>query len=97
MTNLTPLDELIRALKLARSDLNYAEGEDAHYLLNDMAQNLDNCLYDLVENYGGDGSSFRGANAVAMEIGLQDMDMDAIWNNSGEIELIDEDFDERSW
>jgi hypothetical protein len=97
MTNLTPLDELIRALKVARSDLSYAENEEAHYTLNDMATTIDNCLYDLTEAYGGDGSAFRGANAVAMEIALSDMDMDIYWNSSGEVENLDPEWDESGW
>lgn len=94
MTNLTPIDELIRFLNGARSDLSYAEGEEANYVLHDVAQNIDNCLYDLTENFGGDGTAFRGANTVAMEIALQDMDMDVWWNSSGEVENIDPEWDE---
>lgn len=91
--NTTSLDEIIRILKVTRAELAYSEGEDTHYLLNDMAQNLDNALYDLVEGIGADGSSFRGANSVAMDIALQDLDLDVLWDTSGEVPLLDSEWD----
>lgn len=94
MTNLSPLDELIRALKDARADLAYLDNEDAHYTLHDMALNIDNCLNDLTENYGGDGAAFRGANTVAMEIALSEVDIETYFDSSGEVAMLDPDFED---
>lgn len=92
--NCSPIDEIIRMLKVTRAELAYADNEDVHYLLCDMAQNLDNALYDLSEHAGGDGSPFHGANAMAMELALSSVEFDKYFDNSGEVAMLDPDFED---
>lgn len=93
--NTQSLDEIIRILKATRMDLAYCDDpEDSHYTLHTMASDLDAALSDLVESYGGDGTAFRGCNAVAMEISLSEVDIESLFDDSGEVAMLDSDFDE---
>jgi hypothetical protein len=93
--NTHSLDELIRILKATRMDLQYADDpEDSHYALHTMASDIDAALSDLVESYGGDGSAFRGANSVAMEISLSEVDIESLFDDSGEVAMLDSEFDD---
>lgn len=95
MTNTSSLDELIRILKATRMDLAYCDDpEDSHYTLHAMASDIDAALSDLVESYGGDGSAFRGCNTVAMEIALSEIDIEPLFDDSGEVAMLDPEFDD---